>query len=444
MKKNLVVFLIIFLITGCEFNKVPEGKKEDITLKVMYWDEANFLARYGNLFYSQYPDLNVEITSPRGIFDGTAGYYETLEGWIKEQKPDVLYFDQADLPFLVEKGLLVPLDPWIGDEFLSGYQPAVTDYLRDMGEGKLYGLSAYFNSEAVFYNKDLFERYGLSPPDDRMTWEELFLTAQKFPHIGDNGERIFGLYSHFGDNPFLFATQIGQNLGLSYIDPYNQKLTIDSEEWTRVFNLIFDCIQQGSCYDREEDLGMTNEDEDRRNRLGHFPFLLGNIAIAIAPSNYLGYIEFQDQKYPNWDLAPMPGNPRYPNASNAITVNEIFAISTNSENKEAAWNFIQYISSDDYARVMSRNLNNGLTARTDFIKDIGKNIEAFYKATEVLPSAYSGFRQLPPSFLQQFDEITQNAIDKIVNGQWTVEYSLKQIQQEGQAELNFIFKKKNS
>ncbi|MDG0873339.1 extracellular solute-binding protein [Paenibacillus thiaminolyticus] len=48
----------------------------------------------------------------------------------------------------------------------------------------MYGLSPTFVSSAVYYNKDLFEQYGVTPPQDKMTWEQLLDLAARFPVEG--------------------------------------------------------------------------------------------------------------------------------------------------------------------------------------------------------------------------------------------------------------------
>ncbi|MFC4306302.1 extracellular solute-binding protein [Cohnella boryungensis] len=58
--------------------------------------------------------------------------------------------------------------------------PTVSEYIRSIGSGRLYGLSNAYNSQALYYNKDLFDRAGVAYPRDGMNWEEVLQLAQRF------------------------------------------------------------------------------------------------------------------------------------------------------------------------------------------------------------------------------------------------------------------------
>ena len=87
--------------------------------------------------------------------------------------------------------------------------PGLLDYMKEMGGGKLYGLSPSFYSQVIFYNKDMFNKYGIPLPEDRMSWEKVFELAQRFPTDGAKDKRVYGL--SFGYNSDVY--QLGSMLG---------------------------------------------------------------------------------------------------------------------------------------------------------------------------------------------------------------------------------------
>jgi hypothetical protein len=63
---------------------------------------------------------------------------------------------------------------------LEGILPGAIQKMRSMGDGKLYDLAPTFSSDAIFYNKKLFEEYGVPLPQDGMIWNDLLLLAERF------------------------------------------------------------------------------------------------------------------------------------------------------------------------------------------------------------------------------------------------------------------------
>ncbi len=86
--------------------------------------------------------------------------------------PDVLMLDNPDLQQIAASGALAP----IGDFGLSagGYAKGVVD--ASTYQGKLYGLQPVTNTIGLFYNKDMLDKAGITPPT---TWAELKSAAGK-------------------------------------------------------------------------------------------------------------------------------------------------------------------------------------------------------------------------------------------------------------------------
>jgi len=86
--------------------------------------------------------------------------------------PDVLMLDNPDLQQFAQSGALTPL---------SNYGISAKGYLKGVVaastyKGKLYGLQPITNSIALFYNKDILAKAGVTPPK---TWADLRADAKK-------------------------------------------------------------------------------------------------------------------------------------------------------------------------------------------------------------------------------------------------------------------------
>ncbi|CAM3741646.1 ABC transporter substrate-binding protein [Marinicrinis lubricantis] len=243
LKWAMSVFLSFSIgMTGCTFggNDAQVFDSEEImTLKVMYYDEQSFFREYGNLFNMKYPNVNIEVISTQPVYShkGTDPK-EALVELIETEKPDVIYSSGDYFEMLAGKGMLRELDPLIErDEYaMETYHQGVLDYIRETGDGRIYGLSPGFYVEAVYYNTDLFDTYGVKYPHDGMTWEELFQLAQRFGSVGSNAEQVYGLYlEQFQYNGFIsLVTQMGWTEKLSMLDADAKKVTINTPAWKRI------------------------------------------------------------------------------------------------------------------------------------------------------------------------------------------------------------------
>jgi len=135
---------------------------EPIKLKVQYILEETFDQTYGNLLQRKFPNLELQIISP-GLGTFTIDDHFEL---INKEQPDVLFISLPLYERLSDAGRLMELDSVIQqDQFdLSGIYPTVIDQLRVSGNGKLYGLTPDLFSQAIYYNADLFRKYGWSCP----------------------------------------------------------------------------------------------------------------------------------------------------------------------------------------------------------------------------------------------------------------------------------------
>src|SRR5690606_2756831 len=105
-----------------------------------------------------FPNIELEVISTESAFSAEDPAAEMMR-IVEEQQPDVLYLSEEEYALLAQDGTLYDLDAVVKqDQFdLDSFQPAVIDLLKAHGGGKLYGLSANFSSQALYYNKDLFD-----------------------------------------------------------------------------------------------------------------------------------------------------------------------------------------------------------------------------------------------------------------------------------------------
>ncbi|MFN3683530.1 MAG: ABC transporter substrate-binding protein [Fimbriimonadaceae bacterium] len=92
--------------------------------------------------------------------------------------------------------------------------------------GRVYGFPCNVNANAIWFNKDVFDRSGVPYPKPGWTWEEFIETAKKLTIRDEKGRaKQFGLYWDFGATRDLVYQHGGR-----YFDPTLTRCTLDSPE----------------------------------------------------------------------------------------------------------------------------------------------------------------------------------------------------------------------
>jgi multiple sugar transport system substrate-binding protein len=128
------------------------------------------------------------VTIEREVVPGDSLIQKVLQQASSRTLPDVLMLDNPDLQQIAATGALAP----ISDFGLSadGYQEGVVS--ASTFEGQVYGLQPVTNSIGLFYNVDILNEAGISPPK---TWDELKTAAAALTQ----GERYGVAFSAVAD-----------------------------------------------------------------------------------------------------------------------------------------------------------------------------------------------------------------------------------------------------
>ncbi|WP_438387356.1 sugar ABC transporter substrate-binding protein [Actinopolyspora saharensis] len=138
----------------------------------------------------QRQDVPTDQLMPKVLRDATA-----------HSLPDLLFVDNPDLQTVAETGALTELSQYgLSGE---GHFPAIVE--AGSHQGKLYGLAPGVNGLALFYNRTMFERAGLEPPE---TWRELREAARTLTRGSTHGLAFSAIASEEGTwqfEPFLWS-----------------------------------------------------------------------------------------------------------------------------------------------------------------------------------------------------------------------------------------------
>lgn len=432
-----LIWLSTWGLTGCT-NQENSVTKSKTTLKIMYWDQESLNRQYGNLFVMEHPDIEIEVVSTALLYkNGVTD--KIIEDFIAKEKPDVIFLDAENYGTMASNGDLVDLAPLVErDNYdIDTIFPGMLKYLRNEGGGKLFGLAPSFQSEAIIYNADLFNKYGVELPHDGMTWKELIELAGRFPTDGEDGERIFG-YSQETPLDFEFMRfMIGETYGLQLLNSDTRKLTLNTDAWRDVFQLALDATGSNIYSDKDKsDFISTNGNMYEKN-----PFIMGKAAMTTS-GPYI-FIQLKDAKEAVKDYKPFklgvaagPVDPAEPDKSRDFSMITVSSIYSNAQNKEAAWEFVKFINSEKYAKIKSRTLNDGLLSRMNVsLQFDGHSLDAFYKLEPKMSNSII-MEHVPGLNYDQYLALQNREIGLVMEKKKSLEEALRMIQEEGQASID--------
>ncbi|WP_059048774.1 ABC transporter substrate-binding protein [Paenibacillus senegalimassiliensis] len=449
LHKGLMVLLASVVLAGCTSRPAPEAEQTS-SLKVMFMDEGYFFQQYGDLFAMEKPNIEIEVVSTNSIYrdnpDGVTDYTKALEEFIEKEQPDVVMLNTESYEKMASEGKLAELDTLIErDKYdTESIYPALMEILKDKGGGKLYGLSPTFYGNAIFYNADLFAKYGIEVPHDGMTWQEILDTARRFPTDGDKDTRVYGFGTNYGMTMDQLASNIASTQGLKFINTDTMKVTLNTDSWKQAYKLAMDAMDSQAIYNPGDDMFQGGSMEDYyKSQL----FMMGRMAMTVDGSYMLQSLkdaQNQVKDYQPFQLGAVAGpvDPADPETSRNIFFNDIFGIRANSPNADAAWEFIKFINGEKFAKVKSRTMNGGLLSRMNVTKEFnGMNLDVFYKLKPSLSNDRSeDYTKIPDAFNMEYYGILTREIQLAQDKKKSIDEALQTIESEAQALLDKAIK----
>lgn len=113
-----------------------------------------------------------------------------IEAMSSGTPPEVALLDLSDVPPLGDQGMLLDLSPYLAR---VGVTPGEYDstVLSAFRRGRaIYALPTGYSPLVIAYNKDLFDRAGLSSPAEDWTWDDFLGLAKRLTHDSDNDGKV--------------------------------------------------------------------------------------------------------------------------------------------------------------------------------------------------------------------------------------------------------------
>lgn len=314
---------------------VEEKAAEPITLKMTVWDLAKtpYWQAVVDAYQAQNPNVKIEM------IDIASNEYQDKVNIMLSGGDDTDIITVKDIPgysAMLTRNQIIPLGSYIeaAGVDLSLYSGAADEL---MYEGKIYALPFRSDIWILYYNKDLFDKAGVAYPTNDMTWAEFDSIARQMTS-GSGADKVYGAHFHTWRSTVELPTvQDGKNTVIA-TDYSFMKPTYDMVVGMQNDGIIMDYgeLKAGSV---------------------HYSGVFKNSQVAMLPmgSWFVGTLiaaEKAGEFNFKWDVVKYPHPEGVEAGTTAGTLTSL-AINANSKKQDAAWDFIQFYSGIEGAKVLA-------------------------------------------------------------------------------------------
>ncbi|MDF2724808.1 MAG: extracellular solute-binding protein family 1 [Paenibacillus sp.] len=400
--------------TAKETNKAAEIAPAEIVFYTSNGDsEENFNRLYGDALRKKFPQFTIKY-----ILSGAKG--QSLETLLTTKtRFDIFmqgpgFFESQAFPASIQYDMTDLVKTQKVD--LSRLDQASVDYVKtSSGGGKLYMLPIQLEGMVLYYNKSLFDKFGVPYPTDTMTWEQMWEKARLLTRK-EGDVQYFG----FGTNS---STIQGMNpLSLPLANLTNDTPTINKDErWRKFYEYFYETPNKIPGY------------QDGIKASKGFPTLdmfvnTQTVGMFAYQSGLINVWEEQ-LKSLNWDIVALPSLPGQPGVGSMATP-KLFGITSMAKDKEAAMIALQYLLSDEHQKQLARMGITPILTNNEVKQELGK--DSFYKDRNWKALVANKFAPLAlrPAYYSQLNSIYQKHFNQAQLGQTDLNSALRSAEEE--------------
>lgn len=331
-----VLALLAALATACSGAQARGGAVE-----LLVFGAPEELAAYRTLeraYEEATPDADLRLVEASDRTDLIARLATSISGG---SPPDVFLMNYRFYGQFAVTGAIEPITDRLEESDVidpANFYPVAMNAFKWQGEQLC--MPQNVSSLAVYFNRDLFTRYGVGEPQPGWTWNDLIATASALTRnasgaIVRGGESEGGAQSAvavrgLGVEPSIIrlAPLVWSNGGDIVDDPQRPtRLTFDTPAAREALRNLVDLHLAYGVVPTDEEVEAEN-DESR--------FVNGRLAMLL--SSRRSTTTFRTITDFVWDVAPLPiyGEPA------GVLHADAYCIPSGSDNKNAAWQFVEF------------------------------------------------------------------------------------------------------
>jgi raffinose/stachyose/melibiose transport system substrate-binding protein len=337
---------------------------DEVTLKVWSWrtEDVEAYNKIFDVFEEEHPNITVEFEA----FQNTEYNQILTTGLAGSDGPDVpMVRAYGQLQPNIEAGQLEPIDGEV--DGLDGIAPSVLAGAKGKADGKTYAVPLATQTLQMFYNKTIFEEQGLEVPT---TWDEFIEVNEKLlaagitpMALGAKDDWILPIFhdiigsARYGGAEFEEKVLAGET---DFNDP----------DYVASLQLITD-VQK---YLTPDVVGVSYTDSQIQFTSGQAAQFPGGSFEIATFRNQAPDLEFGSYQVPLPEGAVLdaPVSPAYADGN--------FAVNSKSENKEAAFELLNWLATPEFGQLVADELNQfsaipGVEYEDEVMQEAWKNAE---------------------------------------------------------------------
>lgn len=356
---------------------IPKNDKGDPVEIVFYTNngdsEASFDYRYGDTIRKKFPNYSIKYI-PRT--QGT-NLDELLTNGTRF---DIFFqsignFEEWAFPFGIEYDMSELIKKHQVD--LNRFEPTIINAIQQASGGKLFGIPVQTNNLVLYYNKDIFDKFGVEYPKDGMTWEEMVKLSLRLSR--NDGNRQYLGYVHSPSHTIRMNPMSIPNVDVKTGQPTIYK----DEHWKTFYETFFKSPTTESGYTNQ--LTQTGIVPNNNNA-----FVKDQNAAMMMYLSSLIYVWEEQLKQVNWDIVSLPtvkpgiGSQSYPS---------YFGITKMAKHKDAAMEVLKFMVSDEFQTELARKGIMPVLDNTQIKREFGK--DSPYRDRNMKAVFYNNFAPIP-------------------------------------------------
>lgn len=388
VRTGLLMLALVASAAGCSSQtdsekaaseKQPDAKKETaaqqdkpVTLKVLYPSWLEFVVQ--NVVEVQLKKELPHITLEKHV--STPNDRKQMEAMAASGfYPDLIMTAGTTVDLMLEMNYTTDMLP-LFKQFNLNIDSIDPNMIKSVNihsgrSNELIGVPFLQTFGALYYNKDIFDKFGVPYPADGLTWDDAIELSKRLTRV-DNGVQYMGL------DPGAFPYTVSQ-LSLPFIDAKTKKAAVNNEDYKKLYELYQRISHPGNK------IGQTNQ-KWLNERV---------VAMHASLSGMLRTIQAAGM---NWDMTTYPTHKQAPGIGPGVDY-QLAAVTRDSKQKEAAFQVVKMLLSENTQTALSKGCEVSVLSdskaleriRASLCQDIpgvkGKNLSAAFKTKMALPHA---------------------------------------------------------
>lgn len=300
---------------------------EKVSITVSHAWDATFLQRqtqFDKFFMERHPNISVTVENSTWA-DYRTKYVTAAAGG---DLPDLMYMHFSWIQTFIRQGVFHPLTDYLAaqtDFDMTDFTPPSTPPFSKADV--LYAIPYDCGPLMLYYNKDLLKKSGIEEPTDDWTMDDLKTAAAKIAE--DGGGRVWGLAGGATPGapdlapPWLFP------FGARYVNDDQTECLITEPAAVQTMEYWVDLHSKGGYPTADEAAAVLPD-----------PFIVGRAGFQL--NGTWGTPQLQSTAQFDWAIAKWPAGPV---KRSTAAEGSGYAITEDSEQKDAAWIYLnEYIS----------------------------------------------------------------------------------------------------